>query len=303
MPPAREKGGAARRLSTETTGLRGSEVLEMKRVMIVLSLLVLAMPICAEGARGVDEVKAVALSRQGDPDDATVASGLRETLARATGDLDEVKMIPLSQQGGPDDATVVSGLKEALALATDKAVTQVGRIDGYFSNQAIKILMPERLQKVADTVNMLGFQKEVDAFVLSMNRAAEHAAPKAEPYFAQALKEMTFEDARGILKGGDTAATEYFKAKTYSKLYEAFKPDVSASMNEVGVTRSYKAMMEKYQSMPFMKAESLDLDRYVTEKSLDGLFTIVGQKEMEIRTNPAAQVTPVLKKVFGKRGQ
>lgn len=283
-------------------GSLGSEVLEMKRVMIVLSLLLLAMALFLDGARGVDEGKTVTLSRQGDPDDATVASGLRETLARATGDQDEVKMMPPSQQG-PDDATVVSGLKEALAVATANAVTQVGRVDGYFSNQAIKILMPERLQKVADTVNMLGFQKEVDAFVLSMNRAAEHAAPKAEPYFFQAVKAMTFDDARGILKGGDTAATEYFKAKTYSQLYEAFKPDVSASMNEAGVTRSYKAMMEKYQSLPFMKAESLDLDQYVTEKSLDGLFTMVGQEEMEIRTNPAAQVTPVLKKVFGKRGR
>jgi hypothetical protein len=149
---------------------------------------------------------------------------------------------------------------------------------------------------------MLGFQQEVDGFVLSMNRAAEDAASKVAPYFFQAVKEMTFEDLRRAFKGGDTAATEYFKEKSYSKLYEACKPEVSASMNEVGATRSYKAMMEKYQSLPFMKADSPDLDRYVTEKSLDGLFTMVGQEETEIRTNPAAQVTPVLRKVFGKRG-
>jgi len=273
----------------------------MRRVMMVLSLLVLAMPIRADGARGVDEVRMLPLSRQGGPDEATVDPGPRETLARATGDQDEVKMAPLSQQG-PDEATVVSGLREALAVATGEALTQVDRVDGYFGNQAIKILMPERMQKVAETLTMLGFQKEVDAFVLSMNRAAEHAAPKAAPYFFQAVKEMTFDHARSILKGGDTAATEYFKEKSYSKLYEAFKPEVSASMNEAGVTRSYKAMMEKYQSVPFMKAESLDLDQYVTEKSLDGIFTMVGQAEKEIRTNPEAQVTPLLKKVFGKRG-
>ena len=285
-------------------GSLGSEVFEMKRGMIVLSLLVLAMPLCADGARGADEGKALTLPRQDALDDGTVASGLRETFARATPDQDETttKMMSVSGQG-PDDATVVSGLKEALAVATAKAVTEVGRVDGYFSNQAIKILLPERFQKVAQTLNMLGFQKEVDAFVLSMNRAAEHAAPKAEPYFSKAVKEMTFEDATGILKGGDTAATEYFKAKTYSQLYEAFKPDVAASMNEAGVTRSYKAMMEKYQALPFMKVDPLDLDRYVTEKSLDGLFTMVGQEETEIRTNPAAQATSVLRKVFGKSGQ
>jgi len=274
----------------------------MRRVMMVLSLLVLAMPIRADGARGVDEVQMIPLSRQGGPDGATVDSRLRETLARATGDQDEGKMAPLSQQGGLDEATVVSGLREALAVATGEALTEVSRVDGYFGNEAIKILMPERMQKVAETLTMLGFQKDVDALVLSMNRAAEHAAPNAAPYFFQAVKEMTFEEGRRILKGSDTAATEYFKAKTYSKLYEAFKPEVSASMNEVGATRSYKAMMEKYQSMPFMKPVSLDLDQYVTEKSLDGIFTMVGQAEKEIRTNQKAQVTPLLKKVFGKRG-
>jgi hypothetical protein len=163
--------------------------------------------------------------------------------------------------------------------------------------------MPERLRKVADFVNLLGFPGEVDALVLSMNRAAEHAAPKAEPYFVQEVKEMTFEEARKILNGGDTAATDYCKAKTYDKLYEAFKPDVSASMNEAGVTRSYKAMMEKYQSVPGMKAEPVDLEPYVTQKSLDGLFTMIGQEEKAIRTNPDSRVTSLLRKVFRKSGQ
>ena len=274
----------------------------MRRLMIVLSLLVLVMPIFADGARGVDGVQMPALSWQGGTDEATVVSGMRETLARATADQDEVKMAPLSPQAGLDDATVVSGLREALAVATGEALTEVSSVDGYFGNEAIKIPMPERMQKMAETLNMLGFQKEVDAFVLSMNRAGEHAAPNAAPYFFQAVKEMTFEEARRILKGSDTAATEYFKEKSYSKLYEVFKPEVSASMNEVGTTRSYKAMIEKYQSMPFMKPVSLDLDQYVTEKSLDGIFTMMGQAEKRIRTDPAAQVTPLLKKLFGKRG-
>jgi len=275
----------------------------MRGLMIVLSVLVLVvMPIFADGARGLDGVQMPAPSWQGGTDEATVVSGMREILARATGDQDEVKMAPLSPQGGLDDATIVSGLREALAVATGEALTGVSTVDGYFGNEAIKIPLPARMQKMAETLTMLGFQQEVDVFVLSMNRAAEHTASKVAPYFFQAVKEMTFEDLRRVLKGGDTAATEYFKEKSYSKLYEASKPEVSASMDEVGATSSYKAMMEKYQSMPFMKPVSLDLDQYVTEKALNGLFTMMGQEEKRIRTDPAAQVTPLLKKVFGRRG-
>lgn len=242
----------------------------MRKLWLVLSILVLGLPILGYGAGLLDQAQ---------------------------------QMLSPKSQGGPDNATIVSGLKEALSVATGDAVQAVGRTDGYFSNQAIKILMPEKIRTVADVAGKLGFQKEVDDFVLSMNRAAEHAAPKAKELFVDAIKQMSFEDAKKILNGGDTAATEYFKAKTSDKLYAAFKPDVSASMNEVGVTRSYKAMMEKYQAVPFMKAESLDVDHYVTQKSLDGLFTMVGQEEKKIRTNPAAQVTDLLKQVFGKTGK
>jgi hypothetical protein len=270
--------------------------------MIVLSVLVLvlAMPIFGDGARGVDEVQMTPPPRQGGSGEATVVAPPRETLARATGDLNDVQMTPPPRQEDMDEEIVVSGLREALGVASGEALTGVGRVNGYFGNPAIKIPMPERFQKVAQTLNMLGFQKEVDAFVLSMNRAAENAAPKAAPYFFQAVKELAFDDARSIFKGSDTAATEYFKAQSYSKLYDAFKPDVSASMNETGVPQSYEAMMEKYRSLPFMKAESLDVGQYVTQKSLDGIFTMVGQAEKEIRTNPEARVTPRLKRVFGR---
>ncbi|MGE5284298.1 MAG: DUF4197 domain-containing protein, partial [Actinomycetota bacterium] len=173
------------------------------------------------------------------------------------------------------------------------------KTDGYFGNQAIKILMPERIQKVANILGKVGYQKEVDDFVLSMNRAAEKAAPQAKAIFIDAIRQMTVEDARRILDGGDTAATEYFKARTSGKLYDAFQPIVSSSMNEVGTTRSYKEMMGKYTALPFTSAESLDLDRYVTNKSLDGLFYLVGQEEIKIRKDPAARVTDLLKTVFG----
>jgi len=206
----------------------------------------------------------------------------------------------LSSQQGPDDSTVVSGLKEALSIGTEKAVTNVSRLDGYFGNEIIKILMPEKLQKVANMLRKVGYQKEVDEFVLSMNRAAEKAAPNAASFFVDAIKEMSFDDARKILNGGDTAATEFFKQKASDKITNAFKPIVSSSMNEVGTTRKYKEMMEKYESLPFVDKESIDLDQYVTKKATDGLFFMVGEEEKKIRTDPAARVTDLLKSVFGK---
>jgi RNA binding exosome subunit len=205
-----------------------------------------------------------------------------------------------SPSKGPDDSTVASGLKEALSIGTENAVKNVSRVDGYFGNQIIKILMPEKIQKVAQMMRKVGYQKEVDDFVLSMNRAAEKAAPMAVSFFVDAIKQMTFDDARKILNGGDTAATEFFKAKTSERIYTAFKPVVSSSMNEVGVTRSYKTMMGKYESLPFVDKQSLDLDHYVTNKALDGLFVMVGEEEKKIRKDPAARATDLLKTVFGK---
>lgn len=222
------------------------------------------------------------------------------TLTHA-GLLDNImKGLDTSSKEKTDDSTIASGLKEALSIGTEKAVNNVSQLNGYFGNQAIKILMPEKIQKVADVLRKVGYQKEVDEFVLSMNRAAEKAAPEALSFFTDSIKEMTFEDARGILNGGDTSATEFFKRKTHDKIYNAFKPVVSSSMDKVGVTRSYKEMMGKYDSIPFMSKESVDLDHYVTTKAMDGLFYMVGQEEKKIRTDPAARVTDLLKSVFGK---
>ena len=196
---------------------------------------------------------------------------------------------------------VTAGLKEALAVGTGNAVQMLAKSNGYFGDAAVKILMPEKMQKAAEVLKKAGYQKEVDDFILSMNRAAEQAAPKARPIFEDAVKKMSFDDAQKILKGGNTAATDYFKAKTSSQLTDAFKPVVSDSMNQVGATRSYKALTDRYNSMmPFGKMDSFDLDSYVTGKSLDGMFLKVGQEEAKIRTNPAARTTDLLKKVFAK---
>jgi hypothetical protein len=134
-----------------------------------------------------------------------------------------------------------------------------------------------------------------------MNRAAEKAAPKAKPVFVKAIKDMTLQDAGKILNGGDTAATDYFRTKTSSYLFDAFKPEISSSMKEVGVAQQYKAVTERYLSLiPFGSLDSFDLDQYVTNKALAGLFVMLGQEEKKIRTNPTARTTEILKKVFGK---
>ncbi len=205
-----------------------------------------------------------------------------------------------STTGTSDDKTNAAGIKEALAVGTERAVKSLSQKDGYFGNAAVKILMPSSIQKVADVARMAGYQKQVDEFVLSMNRAAEAAAPIASRYFGDAIRGMTLEDVRGILTGGNTAATEYFKRKTHDQLYTAFKPTVSQKVNEVGATRAYKEMMGRYESVPMMGGQSLNLDDYVTNKSLDGLFYMVGEEEKKIRTNPAARTTDLLKSVFGK---
>jgi hypothetical protein len=216
-----------------------------------------------------------------------------------------VEKLPKAPAAGPnigtsDDKTNTAGIKEALAIGTERAVTSLSRRDGYFGNAAVKILMPSSIQKVADVARMVGYQKQVDEFILSMNRAAEAAAPTASRYFGDAIRDMTLEDVRGILTGGNTAATEFFRRKTHDKLYVAFKPIVSQKVGEVGATRAYKNMMGRYESVPMMGGQSLDLDDYVTNKSLDGLFYMIGQEEKSIRTNPAARTTELLKTVFGK---
>jgi hypothetical protein len=203
--------------------------------------------------------------------------------------------------GGLSDVKVASGLKEALQVGTENAVKVTGRTDGYFGNAAIKILMPKNLQTMEKGLRMVGYGPQVDEFVLSMNRAAERAAPAAKQIFWGAIGEMTFDDARKILAGPDTAATDYFKVKTTDKLTAAFKPVVDRAMNEVGVTRQYKELVGRAQMVPFAKTESLDIDRYVVGKSLDGLFHVVGEEERKIRTNPAARTTELLKEVFSRK--
>lgn len=201
---------------------------------------------------------------------------------------------------GLDDQTIASGLKEALSIGTKNAVGLVSRLNGYFGNDAIKILLPEKVQQATELLRSLGYRKQVDEFIYSMNRAAERAAPKAASHFADAIRGMGIEDARKILAGNNRAATDYFRSKTSAQLYEAFKPIISESMGQVGVTRSYQAMIGRLPALSLVKPDSVDLDHYVTTRALDGLFHMVGEEEAKIRANPVARTTDLLKKVFAR---
>ena len=191
-------------------------------------------------------------------------------------------------------------MKEALQVGTENAVRSTGRLDGYFGNPKIKIPMPEKLQTMEKGLRAVGQGDQVDEFVLSMNRAAERAAPEAKAIFWDAIREMSFRDAEKILNGSDTAATEYFRRKTTERLATAFRPIVSDAMNQVGVTRQYKELVGRARSIPFLKTEDLDIDDYVVRKGLDGLFYVLGEEERKIRREPAARVTDLLKDVFGR---
>ena len=210
------------------------------------------------------------------------------------------KGLGLSQKSELSDVKIGSGLKEALKIGTENTVNLTGKPDGYFLNQAIKILMPEKLRNLEKGLRAVGYGPQVDEFVLSMNRSAERAAPFAKQIFWDALGEMTFDDAKKILSGHDTAATDYFKSKTTDKLTTSFRPVVDKAMNEVGVTRQYKELVGRFQAIPFVKVESFDIDQYVVAKALGGLFHVLGEEERKIRTNPTARVTDLLKEVFGK---
>ena len=199
------------------------------------------------------------------------------------------------------ESEIVDGLKEALEIGTSKAVTLVSEKNGYLKNPKIKIPLPENVQKVESILRNIGFGSKVDKFELSMNRAAERAAPKAKSIFWNAIKKMSFSDARQILKGPEDAATQYFRKKTSTQLQDEFKPIVNQAMSEVGVTQAYKSLDRKIRALPFTKSLSFDLDQYVTDKALDGLFLMLAEEEKKIRQDPTARVTDLLKKVFAEQ--
>lgn len=199
------------------------------------------------------------------------------------------------------DTDIVNGLKEALQIGTGNAVQIVSKVDGYYKNPKIRIPLPDTVQKTEKILRAAGYGSKVDEFELSMNRAAEKAAPQAKSLFVDAIKQMTFTDAKKILNGRENEATLYFKDKTSPKLREVSKPIVHQAMGEVGVTKSYQDLEQSARSVPFAGAFTFDMDQYVTDKALDGLFFMVAEEEKKIRQDPMARTTDLLKKVFGSK--
>jgi hypothetical protein len=194
---------------------------------------------------------------------------------------------------------IASGLKEALAKGTEQAIGQLGKPDGFLKNAAVAIPMPEGLHKVEKLLRKLGQDKVADEFVATMNHAAEQAVPAAASLFAESIAQMTVADAQAILKGPDNAATEYFRKTSGAKLAERFKPLVQAATDKAGVTSSYKKLMDKAGPLAQALGKDTDLDTYVTDQTVDGLFKMIAEEEKRIRQDPVARTTDLLKKVFG----
>ncbi|MCK5830274.1 MAG: DUF4197 domain-containing protein [Methylococcales bacterium] len=202
-------------------------------------------------------------------------------------------------QSALSNSDVVSGLKEALANGVKSAINSLGTSGG-FSNSPVKIAIPDSLSTIATTVRTLGQGHYVDSLESTMNQAAEKAVPEAAEILSDAIRQMSVTDAMSILNGSDDAATQYFRKISESSLMERFKPIVTQATNSAGVTASYKNLTSQASPLlgGIMDKSSLDIDQYVTDKSLDGLFKYIAEEEKSIRSNPAARTTDLLKKVF-----
>jgi len=215
--------------------------------------------------------------------------------------LDSFKKPEESASLGEGD--IVKGLKEALTVGISKGSAEASKTDGFFKNELIKIVVPPEAQKVTSTLRKLGLGKEVDKFTLSLNRAAEDAAKKSKPIFVKAITSMTITDALGILKGEDDAATKYLQKTTNKDLYDTFFPVVDSTLNLNKATQYYADLVKTYNEIPLVKKVNPDLKGYATQKTIDGLYTLIAQEEKKIRKDPAARVTDILKTVFGKSGK
>ncbi len=193
------------------------------------------------------------------------------------------------------------GLKEALAKGTQTAVASLGKSDGYFGNQAVKILLPQSLQQLETPLRLAGQGKLVDDLVLAMNRAAEKAVPQAANILGDAVRAMTVQDAHSILSGPEDSATQYFRKSSGVKIGEMMQPIITKAMDSVGVAKAYNRLTANPLAASLAQSYGLDLNSYVGAKAQDGLFTLIAKEEKNIRENPAARTTDILKKVFGGR--
>ena len=238
--------------------------------------------------------RAALLGQASAPASIAVTPGSRTEGAASPSALATLSLSDLSQD------QVTRGLKEALGRGLQQAIGSLGTSGGFLTNLAVKIPMPEKLQSIEKTLRALRQDRLADEFVTTMNQAAEKAVPAAAEVFAGTLKRMSVEDAKRILSGSADAATQYFRKANTAELTEKFLPIVQQATGKSGATAAFKQLMDKASlAAPFTKVPVVDLDGYVTEKALDGLFTLVAAEEKHIRENPVARTTDLLKSVFG----
>lgn len=226
-------------------------------------------------------------------------AGLNDLLDKAQQSLTTGSSSSSTSASGLSDADVTKGLKEALAKGVTTSVNSLGRTNGYFGNQAVRILLPESVQKVEPALRLAGQGQLVDDLVLTMNRAAEKAVPQVANILGDAVRSMTVSDAKGILSGPSDAATQYFRKTSGRKITEMMQPIISKATDSAGVTKAYKKLLSNPLASGLAQSSGLDLDAYVNEKAQDGLFLLIAKEEQDIRVNPAARTTAILKKVFG----
>ena len=204
-----------------------------------------------------------------------------------------------SLSGGiTDNRRNCAGLKEALTNGVSKGSDLVSQLDGYYKNPEIKIPFPPEVKQVETSLRQLGLGSEVDKFVESLNRAAEDAAKEAKPIFVSAIKQMTIQDAWGILKGEQDAATKYLNRTTSLALKEKFKPVIKKSLDKVNATKYYSDLVKTYNKIPLVQKVNPNLDDYATDRAIQGLFVMIAKEEKNIRANPGARTSELLKKVF-----
>ena len=200
---------------------------------------------------------------------------------------------------GLDERTVVAGLREALQVGTERSVARTSKQGGFLDDPLLRIVLPEELETMGHALRAIGMGSQVDALAVSMNRAAEKASGEAKAVFWRAVGAMSISDAYGILNGPDDAATTYFRGHTEGSLRERFAPVVERAMEQVGLYRAYDALLSRYRALALFSNPTVELNRYVTDETLDGLFSVLAQEEKRIRTDPLARSTELLQRVFG----
>jgi len=255
----------------------------MKRaIVLALALSVVSTPALAGWADVLDKVQSQLPAASSGSSASSTSSTSSGGIAANLSELDATK-----------------GLKEALSKGTRTAVAALGKSDGYFGNQAVKILLPQSLQQLETPLRLAGQGKLVDDLVLAMNRAAEKAVPQAANILGDAVKNMSVQDAKGILSGAQDSATQYFRKSSGAKIGEMMQPIITKAMDSVGVAKAYNRLTASPLAAGLAQSYGLDLNSYVNAKAQDGLFTLIAQEEKNIRENPVARTTDILKKVFG----